>query len=138
MEADEAYHGKRETPVASPTRGGRPYLKRDLSKQKRTIIALVERAGEVRAFHMPERVTAENVRNIVVRHADRASRLQTDESRLYPAMGAEFAKHETVNHGAKEYARGDVTTSSVEGFFGIFKRGLNGVYRIHPARAAWA
>ena len=44
-------------------------------------------------------------------------------------MGAEFAKHETVNHAAKEYARDDVTTNSVEGFFGILKRGLNGVYQ---------
>ena len=44
-------------------------------------------------------------------------------------MGTEFAKHETVNHGAKEYARGDVTTNSVEGFFGIFKRGMVGVYQ---------
>jgi ISXO2-like transposase domain len=35
----------------------------------------------------------------------------------------------TVNHGAKEYARGDVTTNSVEGFFGIFKRGIVGVYQ---------
>ena len=30
---------------------------------------------------------------------------------------------------AKEYARGDVTTNTVEGFFGIFKRGMAGVYQ---------
>ncbi len=29
----------------------------------------------------------------------------------------------------KEYARGDVTTNTVEGFFGIFKRGMVGVYQ---------
>ena len=57
------------------------------------------------------------------------SRLHTDESNLYPAIGTEFAKHETVNHGAKEYARGEVTTNSVEGFFGVFKRGMVGVYQ---------
>jgi ISXO2 transposase-like protein len=51
------------------------------------------------------------------------------ESTLYPAVGAEFAKHETGNHSAKEYAREDVTTNSVEGFFGIFKRGMTGVYQ---------
>jgi len=55
--------------------------------------------------------------------------MHTDESTLYPALGAEFAQHETINHAAKEYARGDVTTNSVEGFFGIFKRGLVGVYQ---------
>ena len=46
----------------------------------------------------------------------------------FPTMGIEFAKHETVNHSAKEYACGDVTTNSVEGFFGIIKRGMTGVY----------
>ena len=74
-------------------------------------------------------VTGKNIREKLVTNADRKSRLHTDESRLYPAVGEEFAAHETVNHGAKEYARGDVTTNSVEGFFGIFKRGMVGVYQ---------
>ena len=60
-------------------------------------------------------------------HAE--SRLHTDESRLYVKVGAEFAAHETVNHSAKEYARGDVTTNTVEGYFSIFKRGMRGVYQ---------
>lgn len=128
VEADEAYHGKAETPITSEQRKGRPYLKRDISKQKRPIVALVERGGEARAFHTPH-VTAKTVRAVLVRHADRQSRLHTDESRLYPSVGREYWRHETVNHGAKEYARGDVTTNSVEGFFGIFKRGMNGVYQ---------
>jgi len=29
-------------------------------------------------------------------------RLHTDESRLYPVVGAAFAKHETVNHSPRE------------------------------------
>ncbi|MDE2005240.1 MAG: IS1595 family transposase [Rhodospirillales bacterium] len=128
VEADEAYHGKKETPTPSAHRHGRPYLKSGKAAEKRAVFALVERGGEARAFHMPV-VTAKNVREKLVKHADRKSRLQTDESRLYPRVGTEFASHETVNHGAKEYARGDVTTNSVEGFFGIFKRGMTGVYQ---------
>ncbi len=69
------------------------------------------------------------MRDVLVRNADRKSRLHTDESNLYPSIGSEFAKHETVNHAAKEYARDDVTTNSVEGLFGILKRGLNGNYQ---------
>ena len=129
VEADEAYHGKKETPVPSPNRRGRPYIKKGKAAEKRVIIGLVERGGQARAVHLMKRATAENVREILVTHADRASRLHTDESRLYPTLGKEFATHETVNHGAKEYARGDVTTNSVEGFFGVFKRGMTGVYQ---------
>jgi transposase-like protein len=128
IEADEAYHGKKETPIPSAARQGRPYLKRKLSEQKRPIFALVERGGAARAYHMPH-VTGANIRDVLVRNTDRKSRLHTDESNLYPVVGAEFTSHETVNHGAKEYARGDVTTNTVEGFFGIFKRGMVGVYQ---------
>lgn len=59
----------------------------------------------------------------------RESRLHTDESRLYHGADAHFASHETINHSAKEYARGDVTTNNVEGYFSIFKRGMKGVYQ---------
>ncbi len=59
---------------------------------------------------------------------NRKSRLHADESNLYPAVGEEFAKHETVKHSAKEYVRDDVHTNSADDFFGIFKRGMTGVY----------
>ena len=121
IKADEAYHGKVEVPIPSPSRKGRPALKKDLSKQKRPIVALVERGGEVRVKHVPH-VTAKNVREVLLRHADLKSRLHTDESRLYDGVGTEFAKHEAVHPSAGEYARGDVTTNTVEGFFGVFKR----------------
>jgi transposase-like protein len=128
IEADEAYKGKKEIPTPSRHRKGAPYIKKGKAAEKRPIFALVERGGKARAFSMPV-VTGDNVRGALVRNADRKSRLHTDESRLYTKVGEEFAQHETVNHSAKEYARGDVTTNSVEGFFGIFTRGLVGVYQ---------
>jgi hypothetical protein len=132
IEVDEMYHGKKEIPTPSPARRGRPYIKKGKAAEKRPIVALVERGGEARAFSMPV-VTAKNIREKVVTHTSRKSRLHTDESNLYVTMGKEFAAHETVNHSAKEYARGKgddlVTTNSVEGFFGIFKRGMVGVYQ---------
>ena len=55
--------------------------------------------------------------------------LHTDESKLYHRVGKEFAAHETVKHSRKEYARGDVTTNTVESYFSVFKRGMRGVYQ---------
>ena len=46
-----------------------------------------------------------------------------------PSTGLLFAKHETVKHGAGEYVRGDVTTNTIEGCFGVFKRGMRGTYQ---------
>lgn len=132
VEADELYHGKQEVPAPrsrgrtpKPTKKGRSGV-----ADKRAVVALVERGGEVRAAAMTGKaVTAKNVREVIVKHADRKSRLHTDESTLYPAIGAEFAKHETVRHSAREYARDDVTTNTVEGFFGVFVRGFDGIYQ---------
>lgn len=128
VEVDEMYQGKKKAPEPSKHRDGRPYIKKGKSANKRPILALVERGGPARAYHMGQ-ITGKNVREVLVKKADRASRLHTDESPLYPRVGEEFAMHEKVLHSAKEYARGDVTTNSVEGFFGIFERGIVGVYQ---------
>lgn len=128
VEADETYYGKPEKPYVSKNRRGRPYIKGNKNRNNRPILALVERGGKVRSFHVPV-ANAENVAHIVRENIHRESRLMTDESRLYPVVGKEFASHETVNHSAKEYARGDVTTNTVETYFSVFKRGMRGTYQ---------
>lgn len=130
VEADETYFGPTAEERVSPQRRGRPYNPRGSRgpKNKRTIVSLVERGGEVRSFHVAFADSAV-VANIVNENIAKESRLHTDESRLYSKVGANFAAHETVVHSRKEYARGDVTTNSVEGYFSIFKRGMKGVYQ---------
>jgi hypothetical protein len=66
----------------------------------------------------------------VLSHVDPASRLHTDQAGFYRKPGKGFASHESVNHANKEYARGDVTTNTVEGFFSLFKRGMYGTYHL--------
>jgi hypothetical protein len=130
VEADETYYGKVETPrprsrgrIPMPTKKGRSG-----PADKRAIVALVERGGNVRSFHVAtaDKVT---VSKIVTENVARESRLHTDESNLYKGVSAVFAAHETVKHSAKEYVRGDVHTNSAEGFFSIFKRGMKGIYQ---------
>jgi hypothetical protein len=52
----------------------------------------------------------------------------TDEFPAYDKAGKEFAKHERINHSRGEYVRGNVTTNTVEGFFSLLKRGINGSF----------
>jgi len=130
VEVDEVYHGKVDVPkprsrgrIPKPTKRGKSG-----PADKRVVISLVERGGSVRSFHVAAADKA-TVAKIVRENVAKESRLQTDESRLYMEVGTEFAAHETVHHAAKEYARGDVTTNSVEGFFGIFTRSMVGIYQ---------
>lgn len=128
VEADETYFGKAETPRVSPQRKGRPFTKKGHIWNNRPIVALVERGGKVRSFHVAV-ADKVNVQAIVTANIAKESRLHTDESRLYTGADQHFASHETVKHSAKEYVRDDVHTNSAEGFFSIFKRGMKGVYQ---------
>ncbi len=87
----------------------------------------VPRGGDVRVHHIA-RVNAANLGEHMRENIDHKARIMTDELNAYTAIGAEFASHEKVMRSAEEYARGDVTTNTVEGFFSILKRGLHGVY----------
>ena len=128
VEADETYFGNAETPRVSPQRRGRPFTKKGKGANKRAVVALVERGGRVRSFH-PAVADGATVAAIVRENVHRETRLHADESRLYVRVGAEYAAHETVNHSAKEYARGDITTNTFETYFSVFKRGMRGVYQ---------
>ena len=59
----------------------------------------------------------------------RESVLMTDEANWYRSIGREYENHLSVNHKAHEYAVGEITTNTVEGYFSIFKRGMSGVYQ---------
>lgn len=133
VEADETYFGNvPEAKRPTKTSSGRPFTRGSKHGRgpagKRAIVSLVERGGRVRSFH-PATADGETVTKIVRENIARETRLHTDESKLYIKVGKEFAAHETVNHAAKEYARDDVTTNSVEGYFSIFKRGMKGIYQ---------
>jgi transposase-like protein len=116
VEVDETYYGKKRG--AKVKQGG---------AHKHRIVSLVERNGNVRSFHVAS-VSAENLKPLLRAQIDKRSHLMTDEATRYWRIGKEFAAHSSVNHQLKEYARGNVTTNTVEGFFSILKRGLVGTY----------
>ena len=118
--ADETYYGNTRKRAKGYRKGHR---------HKQGVVALVDPStGEARAFHVKP-ATSKTVRSILVRNASRKSALVTDESPLYNKVGAEFAMHQTVFHGRREYVNMDgFTTNNVENFFGTFKRGMRGTY----------
>lgn len=126
VEADETYFGNLP-PEKAPIRKN-PKRPKFGPGHKRAIVSLVERGGKARSFYA-ENAHVEKVAKIVRENVAKETRLHTDTSRVYTAVGREFADHETVNHFKKEFARGDVTTNSIEGFFSVFKRGMKGTYQ---------
>jgi transposase-like protein len=112
----------------SKKRNGRPYTKRGHFMNNRPILALVERGGRVRSFHVAVADQA-TVCQIVRENVESESKVNTDESKLYNKALMGVLRHRRVKHTAGEYVRGDVTTNTVESYFSIFKRGMRGTYQ---------
>lgn len=94
---------------------------------KQICFSLVERGGRVRSFHVAN-VSSKTLRPIITKHVRRESSFMSDDAGQYRLIGPEFARYESVNHSADEYVRGDAYTNTIEGFFSILKRGVNGIY----------
>lgn len=123
VEADESYFGGKET-------------NKHVSKRKKgqiggvgkqPVFTLVERGGESRSFRIAK-ITGKTLRPVIVAHVDPKSSLMTDQGGQYLHVGKEFARHETVNHGADEYVRGDAYTNTAEGRFALMKRAVYGTH----------
>ncbi len=91
------------------------------------VFALVERGGEVRSMVMP-RVTANTLRAAIRTNVKPTTHVMTDGANVYTNVSSDVASHETVNHHEKEYVRGIVHTNTIEGYFSLLKRGINGTY----------
>jgi transposase-like protein len=125
VESDETYWGPKDVdtdPKMKARRRGKPG-----PGGKAKIMALVERGGHSRAIKVAD-LTNETMQRVLLENVDRKSRLMTDEGTA-PSIGLLFGQHETVKHSAKEYARGDVSTNTIEGYFSVFKRGMRGTYQ---------
>jgi transposase-like protein len=92
-------------------------------RPKMHVLSLVERGGRIRSMKIDHR----NVGSYIREHVNENSRLVTDMAPHYKF--SPVAKHETVDHSKYEWARGDVHTNTLEGFFSIVKRGLVGIYQ---------
>jgi len=128
VEVDESYLGgleqnrhraKRHNP-SNPgfSYDGKPY------NFKKIVIGIIERGGRVVLKHVPDVVgTWSLVSNIVVKGAT----IVTDKASIYTMLGNEY-DHYTINHGKEQYVNGDVHTNTVENYWSVLKRTIDGTY----------
>ncbi len=98
------------------------------STNKTAVIGAVEREGKIRlqVIHARDRRTLHGwiKKNI----ADETEAIYTDDWPPYVGIGDHDTRHETVNHSAKEWVRGDIHTNGVEGVWSLLKRAIVGSY----------
>jgi hypothetical protein len=95
---------------------------------KEPVFGMVERGGKAKTCHIPKI----NRKNVVAKITDTisidADLVCTDDSNIYDRMPENVKKHESVNHSAREFVRGDVHTGTIDGDWGLLKRGIIGSF----------
>lgn len=94
---------------------------------KEAVVGLVERGGRVRTQHVPA-VNGRTLAKILYAHLSGETVVYTDDGRAMLSAAKTFDKHDSVRHSIGEYVRNGVHTNTIEGYFSIMKRGINGVY----------
>lgn len=113
--------------------GGKPRFQhgvkhpRGKGTKKTCVHVAVSRKGSVRTGVISSdsyAVMAPHVKQVVAP----AARVMTDQLHAYMALGQEFSSHESVNHGIREYARGEAHVNTAESFNAILERAKQGVF----------
>ncbi|TFL16118.1 IS1595 family transposase [Jannaschia formosa] len=122
VEIDETYIGKEPGVKKSKTaRGGAHKMK---------IMTLFNRNRGMAKSVVIDDLRVSTMTKVVSENMAREAKMLTDEASQYKLMADKVAAgHDTVNHSAGEYGRGEIHTNTVEGFYSIFKRGMKGVYQ---------
>ena len=126
VEVDETYVGGK--PRKSNRRDDDKPAKRGRGTSKTPVVGMMERGGRVIARPaVPGQLNTAGLSRFVEAHADPAGTMViTDEFGGYNRVGEKFL-HERINHSV-EYARGEVHTNSIEGFWSLIKRAWYGTH----------
>ena len=125
VEVDETYIGGKAKNRYRSQRDGR---RGTTSGNKSTVVGVVQRKGQIR-LQVARGTDRETLHAIIHKHVRPDSpAIYTDEFPAYKGIGDRDTVHETVNHSAEEWVRGDAHTQTVESVWSLLKRSIVGSY----------
>jgi len=117
VEVDETWVGGKRKNVGHGYKGN-----------KVVAMGAIQRGGEIR-LEKVEKCDRVTLHGFIKKHtAPDTEAIYTDDWPAYKGIGDHDTKHESVNHSAEEWVRGDIHTNTIENVFSLFKRSVVGSY----------
>jgi transposase-like protein len=119
--------------------GGAPKYQRHVyhppgrGTDKQPVLIAVERGGQVRAS-VVEGEARTDIEPVITAAVEPTAHLMSDKDRAVGAVGKQFAAHDTIDHGAKEFARSggkgqpEIHSNTAESFGSQLERAQVGVF----------
>ena len=94
---------------------------------KQALLGMRQRGGKTVATPVPD-THAPTLMHAIQGHVVPAAAVCTDTHASYRRLKHVVSFHDTVNHEAKEFAKGFVHTNGIESVWAVLKRGLHGTF----------
>ena len=128
IEIDETYVGGK----MSSKRGDKRVRGPRGAYGKQPVLGMRERDGHTTLKVIPD-TTMFTLEKEIRSTVTEGSTVYTDEYRSYNDL-SDWYSHDSVKHSKKEYARGDVTTNSIESVWALLKRGYHGIFHHYSVK----
>jgi len=108
--------------------GGKSQGKRGRGAEGKTpVFGIVERNGKVTAV-ATDNIKSSTLLPIIKERVLPKSMVYTDEYLIYDGLKKQGYNHQRVHHASKVWVTNHVHTNTIEGFWSLLKRGIDGVY----------
>ncbi len=105
---------------------GEKYIGTGPIKGKTMVAGVLQRGGKVITRVIPD-TRGETLKEFLSDNIAEGSTIYTDEWKGYRRLGKAY-KHDSVQHNLGEYVRGKVHTNTMEGFWSLLKRQIDGIH----------